>query len=197
MALSGITRLLILLLFATGTHALQSQSDFSSSWEDFFSYNNVKDFVIVSERIYAVADNAAFIYDLNSGEMRKISSVQGLSGKETTSLLYSESTERFVIGYQSGLIEVIDSDGKITIANDIERLDISGQKQINHIEEYEQTIYLSTPFGIVGYDLENLNFGDTYYIDEGSNPVFVNQTTIFINRVVRFHMVLFVSNQCY
>ena len=37
---------------------------------------------------------------------------------------------------------------------------------------------MSTPFGIVGYDLENLNFGDTYYIDEDSNPVFVNQTTI-------------------
>lgn len=178
MAQSGLTRLMILLLFTTVCQALWSQSDFSSSWEDFFSYNNVKDFVIVNERIYAVADNAAFIYDLNSGEMRKISSVQGLSGKETTCLLYSESTERFVIGYQSGLIEVIDSDGKITIANDIERLDISGQKQINHIEEFGEIIYLSTPFGIVGYDLENLNFGDTYYIDEGSNPVFVNQTAI-------------------
>lgn len=178
MAKSGLTRLMVLMLFTTVCQVLWSQSDFSASWEDFFSYNNVKDFVIVNERIYAVADNAAFIYDLNSGEMRKISSVQGLSGKETTSLLYNESTERFVIGYQTGLIEVIDSDGKITIANDIERLDISGQKQINHIEEFEETIYLSTPFGIVAYDLENLNFGDTYYIDEGSNPVFVNQTAI-------------------
>jgi hypothetical protein len=178
MLLSGFTRPFILLLFTLGSHAFWAQSDFSSSWEDFFSYNNVKDFVIVEDRIYAVADNAAFIYDLESREMRKISSVHGLSGKETTCLFYSESTQRFVIGYQSGLIEVIDSDGKITIANDIERLDVSGQKQINHIEEYEQTLYLSTPFGIVGYDLVNLNFGDTYYIDQDSNPVFVNQTTI-------------------
>ncbi len=175
---SGFARLLTLLVLITGTHVLRAQVDFSSSWEDFFSYNNVKDFVITDGRIYAVADNAAFIYDLDSGETRKISSVHGLSGKETTCMYYSESTGRFVIGYQSGLIEVIDADGKITIANDIERLDISGQKQINHIEEFERTIYLSTPFGIVGYDLENLNFGDTYYIDQGSNPVFVNQTAI-------------------
>lgn len=155
-----------------------AQTDFSSSWEDFFSYNNVKDFIEIDNRIYAVADNAAFIHDTESGYTEKISSVHGLSGKETSSLHYSESTKRFIIGYQSGLIEIIDANGKITIANDIERLEITGQKQINHISEFENTLYLSTPFGIVAYDIFNLNFGDTYYIDENSNPVFVNETII-------------------
>lgn len=155
-----------------------AQTDFSGSWEDFFSYNNVKDFVIIDGKIYAIADNAAFIYDTNTEEIQKISSVHGLSGKETSSLYYSKGTQRFVIGYLSGLIEIIDPDGRITIANDIERLDITGQKQITDISEFENTLYLSTPFGIVSYDIENLNFGDTYFIDEGSNPVFVNQTAI-------------------
>ena len=155
-----------------------AQTDFSGSWEDFFSYNNVKDFVIIDDKIYAIADNAAFIYDTNTEEIQKISSVHGLSGKETSSLYYSQGTQRFVIGYLSGLIEIIDPDGRITIANDIERLDITGQKQITDISEFENTLYLSTPFGIVSYDIENLNFGDTYFIDEGSNPIFVNQTAI-------------------
>jgi hypothetical protein len=159
-------------------HSLFSQTDFSSTWEDFFSYNNVKDFIEIDNRIYAISDNAAFIYDMQTGSLEKISSVHGLSGKETSSLYYSESTKRFVIGYQSGLIEIIDDQGKITIANDIERLDITGQKQINHISAYENLLYLSTPFGIVAYDIENLNFGDTYYIDENSSPVFVNETAI-------------------
>ncbi len=73
---------------------------------------------------------------IETGDMEKISSVHGLSGKETTSLHYSESTNRFVIGYQTGLLEIIDENGKITVANDIERLDITGQKQINDISEY-------------------------------------------------------------
>lgn len=157
---------------------LLAQKDFSDSWEDFFSYNNVKDFVVEQSRVFAVADNAAFIYDLNTREYEKISSVRGLSGKETSSIHYSRATGRLVIGYVSGLLEVIDPDGKITIANDIERLDITGQKQINHIEEYENRLYLSTPFGIVVYDLVNLVFGDTYYIDQDSRPVFVHQTSI-------------------
>jgi len=162
---------------------LFSQVDFSDQWEDFYSYNNVKDFVKIQDKIYAIADNAAFIYDLNTKEITKISSVNGLSGKETSSIFFSESTQRFVIGYTSGLLEIIDADGKITIANDIERLDITGQKQINHFSEFDSILYLSTPFGIVQYDIENLNFGDTYYIDVNSSPVFVYQTAIQNNTI--------------
>ena len=168
------TFLFILLL----SQPLLAQTDFSNSWEDFFSYNNVKDFIITDKRIYAVADNAAFIYDIETGDMQKISSVHGLSGKETTSLHFSPATNRFIIGYQTGLLEIIDDNGKITVANDIERFDITGQKQINDINEYNGKLYLSTPFGIVVYDIENLNFGDTYYIDENSNPVFVNESIV-------------------
>ena len=167
-----------ILIILTFSHPLLSQTDFSNSWEDFFSYNNVKDFIATDNRIFAVADNAAFIYDIETGDMEKISSVHGLSGKETTSLHYSSFTNRFIIGYQTGLLEIIDENGKITVANDIERLDITGQKQINDISEYNGNLYLSTPFGIVVYDIENLNFGDTFFIDENSNPLFVNQTIV-------------------
>ncbi|MGI9530591.1 hypothetical protein [Lutimonas sp.] len=169
--------LILLLLFVS--RPLFSQTDFSSSWEDFFSYNNVKDFIKIDNRLYAIADNAAFIQNTETGYMEKISSVHGLSGKETTSLYYSETSKRFIIGYQTGLIEVIDENGNITVANDIERLDITGQKQINHITEYNGILYLSTPFGIVEYDIMNLNFGDTLYIDENSSPVFVNEIAIY------------------
>ena len=158
-----------------------SQTDFSSDWEDFYSYNNVKDFTKIDGNIYAITDNAAFIYDLVTNQTEKISSVHGLSGKETSSIYYSSSTNRFIIGYESGLLEIIDEKGKITVANDIERLDITGLKQINHIVEFEEILYLSTPFGIVQYDIDNLNFGDTYYIDENSSAVFVNQIAVSEN----------------
>lgn len=158
---------------------LRSQTDFSNSWEDFFSYNNVKDFISTDTRIYAIADNAAFIYNIETDGIDKISSVHGLSGKETTSIHYSPLTKRFVIGYQTGLLEIIDENGAITVAKDIERLNITGEKQINHITEYNGNLYLSTPFGIVEYDIENLNFGGTFYIDIDSKPVFVYESIVF------------------
>jgi ligand-binding sensor domain-containing protein len=176
-------KIILITLFLFICHSSFSQIDYSSEWEDFYSYNNVKDFIKINSTIYAIVDNAAFIYDLNTNETQKISSIHGLSGKETSSIFYSTSTDRFVIGYESGLLEIIDDKGKITIANDIERLDITGLKQINQISEFEDNLYLSTPFGIVQYDIVNLNFGDTYYIDENSSAVFVNQTAILQNTI--------------
>ena len=162
---------------------LFSQTDFSDQWEDFYSYNNVKEFTKIGNNIYAAADNAVFIYDENTLEIQKFSSVHGLSGKAATFIYFSELTQNFIVGYETGLIEIVDQKGNITIANDIERLDISGKKQINHISENNGILYLSMPFGIVEYNLNNLQFGDTFFIGQGSTSVFVNQTTIYQDRI--------------
>lgn len=156
-----------------------SQIDFSTNWEDFYSYNNVKDFIKVDSKIYVVTDNAVFIYDVVNQEVKKLSSIHGLSGKTTTSIHFSETFQRLIIGYKSGLVEIIDSDNKITVANDIERLTITGEKEIKHIAEFNNKLYLSTPFAIVVYDIENLQFGETYFIGNNSTTVNINQIAVF------------------
>ncbi len=160
-----------------------SQIDFSSSWEDFFSYNNVKDFVKVDQRIYALVDNAVFTYDLSTETVRKISSVQGLSGETTTAIHFSKSTNRLVIGYENGLIEVVDNNGRITISADIVNFNQSGEKQINHIYEHNGLLYLSTSFAIVEYDINRLEFGDTFFIGNNSSDIKINQTVVFNNTI--------------
>ncbi len=178
----GLKRTLSLFFYFIG-FLLFSQTDFSDQWEDYYSYNNVKEFTKIGEKIYAAADNAVFIYNENTFEIQKFSSVHGLSGKTATFIYFSELTQNFVVGYDTGLIEIVDQDGNINIANDIERLDVSGEKQINHISENNGILYLSTPFGIVEYNLNTLQFGDTFFIGQGSIAVFVNQTTIFNERI--------------
>ncbi len=173
----------LLLIFLLNGSTVSSQTDYSDQWEDLYSYNNVKSFTEIGNKIYAAADNAVFIYDESTQEIQKFSSVNGLSGKNTTYIYFSEFTGNFVVGYDTGLIEIVDSDGRITLANDIERLDISGEKRINHISENKGILYLSTPFGIVEYNLENKQFGDTFFIGAGSSLVYVNQTTVFQNRI--------------
>jgi streptogramin lyase len=169
--------LFIIVLFIS--YSISAQVDFSDSWEDFYSYNNVKDFVKVGDVIYALSDNAVFIYDGTTGQTQKLSSVQGLSGQTTTAIHYSASTNRLVIGYDNGLIEVVDGDGRITISADIVNFNQSGSKSINHIFEYQGTLYLSTAFAIVEYDINGLEFGDTFFIGDGSTDVQVNEIAIF------------------
>lgn len=155
-----------------------SQTDHSDLWEDFFSYNNVKDIVASGDVIYALSDNAIFTYDTATEEVEKISSVNGLSGQETSAIFYSTSTERLVIGYDNGLLEIVDDSGSITIAPDIVNFNQTGLKSINSIFEFNSKLYLSTAFAIIVYDIENLEFGDTFFIGEGSSDVFINQITV-------------------
>ncbi len=160
-----------------------SQVDYSDLWEDFFSYNNVKDFYFNNNKIYAVCENAIFIYDENSFEYKKTSSVHGLSGETTSSFYYSNSTNKIVIGYENGLIEVIKPNGSIHVSGDIERLNIIGSKRVNHITQYGNKLYISTDFAIIEYDIENLVFGETFYIGNQSSTVQINKTAIFNNRI--------------
>ena len=155
-----------------------SQVDYSDSWEDFFSYNNVKNFVKANDKIYAIVDNAVFVYDETSNETSKLSSVNGLSGETTTSIYYSEAFKRVVVGYATGLIEIIEESGEITIAPDITSFSLSTEKEITNIVEFNNKLYLSTPFAIVEYDIENLVFGDTFFIGNGSSEVKINEIKI-------------------
>jgi len=174
----------VVFLFLFCVHSiLYSQVDYSASWEDFYSYNNVKDFVKVDNVIYALADNAVFTFDENTLEIEKFSSIRGLSGETTSSIYYSPDFDRLVIGYENGLVEVIDGNGAITISSDIVNFNQSGNKRINHISGLGSTLYLSTPFAIVEYNIEKLEFGDTFFIGNGSTSLNINKTLIANNTI--------------
>lgn len=173
------TQILLLLIFAQ----TWAQTDFSNSWEDFYSYNNVKDFIKVGDEIFAISDNAFFTYNLLSGETNKKSSINGLSGESTSSICNSKKFNKTIIGYENGLIEIIDKNGNIIVAKDIENFNYSGSKKINDIFEFENKIYIATSFAIVVYDIEKLQFGDTYFIGNQSSEIYINQITVFENKI--------------
>jgi ligand-binding sensor domain-containing protein len=174
-----ITQILLFLFLSFGW----SQVDYSDSWEDYFSYNNVKDFVKTDDNIYAIVDNAIFKYTISTDEVIKISSVNGLSGETTSSIFYSKNFDKIVIGYENGLLEIIDNKGNITIAKDIVNFNYSGNKKINNITQFENNLYLSTSFAIIVYNLESLEFGDTYFIGNQSSELTINEIKIYQNTI--------------
>jgi hypothetical protein len=174
---------IIFYLFWFTSYFTYSQTDYSSSWEDFYSYNNVKSIEKVDDIIYALADNAVFTYNINTEELTKISSVNGLSGERTTSFHYSENFGKLIIGYENGLIEVLNNNGSVTISSDIVNFTQAGDKRINHISEFGEKLLLATPFAIIEYDIDREEFGDTFFIGNNSTEVNTNQTTISNNLI--------------
>lgn len=164
---------------------LVSQLTFAQNYEDrwtgYFSYVSVKSISQGNDKIYGASENAIFIYDLSTNEIETISTINGLSGESISTIYYSENYNLLVIGYENGLIEVV-IDGEedvLTVVDIFEKQTIPPNvKRINHFNEYNGYLYISTQYGISLFELSALEFGDTYFIGDLGTQIDIAQTTV-------------------
>ena len=175
----------ILFCFLSITSFLWGQN-FDANWIGHFSYLNIKKVVNADTKFYAASENALFSYDLQTNQLSTITTINGLSGELISTLHYSNEYQLLLIGYENGLIEVYtESDQEILkVVDIINKVTIpSSQKKINHFNEFNSLVYIATDYGISVYDLEGLEFGDTYYIGDGGAQISVSQTAILNNEI--------------
>jgi ligand-binding sensor domain-containing protein len=143
-------------------HAL-AQSDIPvGSWRTHNSYNSLVTIANGPVSIYAASSNALFIYNPATQEIEVISSLSGLSDTDITTIDYNTETEKLVIGYQNGNIDII-SNNQITNFPELLNAELSGSKKIHQIYNYQQESYLSTDFGVMIIDLEKLQVKETFF----------------------------------
>ena len=175
----------ILFCFLSITSFLWGQN-FDANWIGHFSYLNIKKVVNADTKFYAASENALFSYDLQTNQLSTITTINGLSGELISTLHYSNEYQLLLIGYENGLIEVYtESDQEILkVVDIINKVTIpSSQKKINHFNEFNSLVYIATDYGISVYDLEGLEFGDTYYIGDGGAQISVSQTAILNDEI--------------
>lgn len=167
----------IFILFATINSYSQ---EFINQWAALLSYVDVVDLAEGNDRLYAASENALFTYDLITGDINTINSIDGLSGELISKVHYSEDYDIIIVGYQNGLVELVLEDGAIlTVVDILNKPTIPpNQKRINHFNEFNGNIYIATDYGISVYDLTGLEFGDTYFIGDLGAQNKVNQTAV-------------------
>lgn len=150
-------------------------------WQGYFSYNEIKDLSESQTSIFAASENALFSKNQLSGQIKTTNTIDGLSGQTISSLYYSLTFNKTLVGYENGLLIVIDDvDGSIINVVDIINKQLpSNIKKINHFMEFGGIIFVSCDFGIVQFNLATLQFGDTYFIGDNGAEVSVTQTTVF------------------
>ncbi|WP_298950840.1 T9SS type A sorting domain-containing protein [uncultured Nonlabens sp.] len=173
-------KLILLLILVSNYCAAQ---DFSDSWEGLFSFTNIIDIVDSDDAVYAASENAVFIYDLSSGTFTTLTTVNGLSGDNISQIHYSESQSTLVIGYENGLLQVVDARGNVTsvVAIQDKQVIAPDNKRINEFKESGDLIYMATDFGIAIYNLERLEFDDTYFIGDNGEQLEVKTIELFDN----------------
>ena len=145
--------------------------DFNSQWTAHYSFNTIGDFQINEDVIYSAADNAVFIYDITADTFETITTVNGLSGERISSIYHSSIYDLIFVGYNNGTIEVVFNDRTVrTFVDIVNKPTIPpNQKIINQFYEYQDKLFIATGFGIIEFNLDNIEFGDTFFIGpEGS-----------------------------
>jgi hypothetical protein len=151
------------------------------SWQGYFSYTQIKAVSESPTTIYAASENALFSKNINTGIIKTSTTIDGLSGETITALYYSATSNKTIVGYQNGLLIVInEADGSMLKVVDIVNKNLpTSVKRINNFMEYGGIVYVATDFGIVQFNLATSKFGDTYYIGDNGAEIKVTQTTIY------------------
>lgn len=154
-------------------------------WKGYFSYNEIKDISESPTAVFAASENALFSKDINTNIIKTTNTIDGLSGETISSLYYSPTFKKTLVGYENGLIVVInEADGSMVKVVDIINKQLPANiKKINHFMEYNGIVYVSCDFGIVQFNLSTMQFGDTYFIGPSGEEIKVYQTTIYNNEI--------------
>jgi hypothetical protein len=167
----------LILLLVTGT---VNGQDFTDRWTGLFSFNRIVDMDQTNDEIYAASENAVFIYDIGSRSFKTITTVNGLSGDLISQIFYRESTDQLIVGYENGLIQIV-QDGVVldVVAIRDKQVINPDQKRINEFKQNGDLLYIATDFGIAIYDLERLEFNDTYFIGDNGIELKVKSIEIY------------------
>ena len=156
------------------------------TFKGYFSYNQINAISQSTDRIIVASDNALFSKNLANNEIKTFNTIDGLSGETISTIYYSALFNKTIIGYKNGLVLILnESDKSIFKAVGIVQKQIpENVKKINSFFENNGIIYVSCVFGIVQFNLNNNQFGDTYFLGATTNDYQeVLQTTILNNTI--------------
>lgn len=154
-------------------------------WRTHLPYNNALSVASSDDEIFCATTGGLFKIDANTGEINKLSTIDGLAGTNTKIVAYDEQTKQFLIGYQNSNLDLIKSNKIYHLPEIFDKIGL-GNKSINAITFNNGNAYLSCGFGIVVYDLTKREVKDTYYLGNGNLEIFgvsIVEDAIFANTV--------------
>lgn len=162
--------LLILSLFAkAGT----------GDWRLHTSYNDATHCLVVGEKVYVLASGALFSYDKEDGELYQYNTLDNLSDYDIAKIGYCKKNGALVIIYKNANIDILYPDGYVYNVIDFKNK-VLASKTINDLYINETTAYISTSFGVVVFDIEKLEFPNTYNLNLNTLCSYIFDNHIFI-----------------
>jgi len=171
---------LLFLLCASTFDALAQLS--VGSWRMHLAYTNTSLLAETPNRIFAVSDGALYSIGKEDFDIQTYDKISGLSDAGIVQIKYNETTEKLIIVYSNGNIDLLGAAGVINVP-DLYIKQMTSAKTVNHIYCSGSLAYLSTEFGVLVLDTKKAEIKDSYYIGKNSTEVKALATTIFGGKI--------------
>ncbi len=131
------------------------------TWRLHVSYNSIQCVEVTTENVFAANESGVLVFNREDKTLSTYNKLNGLSSTGITSLKYDKQNDQLLVAYEDGDLDVI-KENTITNFNRLKNARVMGSKKINHISIVGNFAYLSTDYGVVLFDLLQLEIKETW-----------------------------------
>lgn len=148
------------------------------TWRTHISFNAVHTVSVDATKVYAASDNGVLIVDQTDNSVSTITKLDGLSSTGITQVASDPVRQQLLIAYADGDLDILRTNEIINFDRLKTSTTVTGSKRINHIVVNGNFAYLSTDYGLVVFDLVQLEVKETWRdLGPGGEKIKIYQST--------------------
>lgn len=131
------------------------------SWRTHHSYQAIHTIAIGNNRIYGASSTGIVIVNADNS-LSTLTQMDGLGSADITSLAYDPPRQQLLVSYADGLLDIIRPNELVSFTTLKNSPTIPGSKKINQVVVQGALAYLATDYGVVVFDLNQLEVKETW-----------------------------------
>jgi hypothetical protein len=132
------------------------------AWRTHNSYSSIHSIAIGPSNVYGASANGLVVVDPLANELKALTKLDGLSGVDITDVAYDQPRNQVLLSYADGTMDIVRQQEIIQYTRLKDSPTIPGSKRINHITIRQGLAYLSADYGVVVFDLAQLEVKETW-----------------------------------
>ncbi|HEY3429801.1 MAG TPA: two-component regulator propeller domain-containing protein [Cyclobacteriaceae bacterium] len=142
--------------------AVNAQEIPVGTWRAHTSFNSIHTISVGTSKVYAGSDNGVLVFDLADNSLATITKLDGLSSTNITQVVLDQTRQQVLVSYADGDLDILKQNEIINFDRLKNSTTVAGSKRINHISMRENLAYLATDYGLVVFDLNQLEVKETW-----------------------------------
>lgn len=150
--------------------SLKGQKAQVGQWIDYSSYGRVHSVADNNTKTYGVTDFSLLEWDKSDNSIQVYKKGSGLSSVGITKIHHNETTNKFILGYKDGNLDIVDGNKITNIPSLFNKKNITG-KRVNDFLSVGKYVFVGCDFGLLKFDINSENVEETIWLKKDNQNV--------------------------